>query len=280
MTRKQGENVSPTAYATGYFWYRHGLSHPALATPQGKVLDRAFGLLIKGTQALSGVSLQAMMLARHQGIDAVLDAAIADGRVSQVIEIAAGLSPRGWRFAQRYGSDLTYVETDLPQMVALKRRLLGDAGLLSAHHRVVELDALASDGPQSLTGVAAALDPTRGTAIVTEGLMNYLPPVAACDLWRRIAATLGCFPRGLYLSDFYLTQENRGAAMLAFGAILSTFVRSRMHVHFNSADEATGAMRTFGFAGVDIHRTADIDATRDLAVQPGADRVRVLEAKT
>lgn len=278
MPRKQGENVSPTAYATGYFWYQHGLSHPALATPQGKLLDRAFGVLIKGTQSLSGVSLQAMMLARHRGLDAVLDAAIDSGHVSQVIELAAGLSPRGWRVARKYGARVHYVETDLPQMTALKCRLLGDAGLLTPQHQVVELDALKTAGPQSLAAVAKALDPMRGTAIITEGLMNYLPPDAAKNLWRRIARTLSRFPQGQYLSDFYLTQENRGAATLAFGAILSTFVRGRMHVHFHSADQAARAMQSFGFSTVDIRRTADIDAIRDLGSQPGADRVRILQA--
>ena len=91
------ERISPTAYATGYMWYRQGLSHAAFVTPQGKRLDRAFGLLTRLTRRLSGVSLDAMMLARHKGIDAVLTRAIDEGRVSQVIEIAAGLSARGWR---------------------------------------------------------------------------------------------------------------------------------------------------------------------------------------
>ena len=55
-----------------------------------------------------------MLLARHHLIDHRLHAAIESGRVGQVIEVAAGLSPRGWRFASRYGSRLTYLEADLP----------------------------------------------------------------------------------------------------------------------------------------------------------------------
>jgi O-methyltransferase involved in polyketide biosynthesis len=272
--------VSPTAYATGYLWYRLGLSDAALVTPQGRRLDRGFRALTRLTQLLSGVSLDALMLARHQGIDAVLMQAIEEGRITQVIEIAAGLSARGWRLRKRYGDRITYVESDLPAMAAEKRRLLHRAGLLGDRHRVVEIDALADDGPQSLAAIAAMLDPQQGTAIITEGLMNYLPPDAADGVWRRIAAVLGRFPAGLYLSDVYLMHENRNAAMAAFGAILQVFVRGRMFVHFDTVAQAQRRLAGFGFAQVRVHATGDLPATRDIARTRGGDRVRILEATT
>jgi O-methyltransferase involved in polyketide biosynthesis len=277
MARKT-TRVSPTAYATGYLWYRLGLSDAALVTPQGRRLDRGFRALTRLTQLLSGVSLDALMLARHQGIDALLTQAIDDGRITQVIEIAAGLSARGWRLRKRYGDRITYVESDLPAMAAEKRRLLHRAGLLGDRHRVVEIDALADDGPQSLAAIAAMLDPQQGTAIITEGLMNYLPPDAADDVWRRIATVLGGFPAGLYLSDVYLMHENRNAAMAAFGAILQVFVRGRMFVHFDTVAQAQRRLAGFGFAQVRVHATADLPATRDIARTRGGDRVRILEA--
>ena len=273
------EKVSPTAYATGYFWYRHGMSHPALATPQGKRLDRAFGVMIKGTRALSGVSLSAMMLARHKGIDAVLTRAIEDGRVSQVIEIAAGLSPRGLTFARRYGDRITYLETDLPAMAATKRKLLDKAGLLSDHHRVIELDALEDSGPQSLAQIVMQLDARRGTAIITEGLMNYLDPASAKGVWRRISKNLGKFPQGVYLADVYLRPEQASPAMIAFGAMLSAFVRRRMHVHFRTPEDAAAAMHTAGFKSTKLHKTSSLPETRELSRTPGGDRVHVLEAR-
>ena len=48
------ERISPTAYATGYLWYRLGLSDAALVTPQGERLDRGSRILTRVTQALSG----------------------------------------------------------------------------------------------------------------------------------------------------------------------------------------------------------------------------------
>lgn len=274
---RNSEKVSPTAYATGYLWYRHGLSHPAMATPQGKRLDRPFKLLMK---ALGGGTFETLMLARHKGIDGLLSRAIEDGKVGQVIEIAAGLSGRGIRMMQRYGDRLTYIETDLPHMAALKRRLLTEAGLISKRHRVVEINALADDGPHSLAELARTLDPKLGTAIITEGLMNYLDKDSAKGVWRRIAQNLRGFPHGLYLADVYFTQQNRGVGAILFGAVLSSFVRGRLHIHFDSPQHGVEIMQSAGFRSATIHETRDLPETRELAKQRGGDRVQVLEAHT
>ncbi|NKF22005.1 class I SAM-dependent methyltransferase [Solimonas marina] len=277
---QHGETISPTAYATGYFWYRHGLSHAAFATRRGRRIDFAFDLLARGTKTLSGYSIEALMLARHRGLDARLQAAIDDGRIGQVIEIAAGLSPRGWAFCRRYGPALHYVETDLAAMADAKHMMLDEAGLLSARHRVVTVDVLADEGPQSLAAVAATLDPTVGTAIVSEGLMNYLDDDTARAVWRRIAATLSRFPNGVYLSDLYLRERRTHPALAAFGALLGRFVRGRMHLHFSTTSEADAALRTAGFTQVRAIAADEIDATRCYASTRGGDAVRILEAWT
>lgn len=274
------EQISPTAYATGYLWYRLGLSHEVLATPRGKRLDRAFQTLLKVLKPIGGSPFDDLMRARHLGIDSVLTQAIDSGRIGQVIEIAAGLSGRGLRMAQRYGSRLLYLETDLPAMVATKRGLLEKAGLLSERHRVIELDALADSGPNSLAAVAGALDPKVGTAIITEGLMNYLDPPVARGLWSRIAQNLQRFPQGLYLSDAYLSTENTSLYAAIFRKVLATFVRGNMHVHFKSMDDGLALMRAAGFARAQIHEPGSLPETRNIALRPGGRRVRILEANT
>ncbi|MGH8456173.1 MAG: class I SAM-dependent methyltransferase, partial [Stenotrophobium sp.] len=215
-----------------------------------------------------------------RGIDARLTKAIDAGQVSQVIEIAAGLSGRGLRMMQRYGDRLTYIETDLPAMVATKRRLLEDAGLLADGHRVVVLDALASSGAKSLAGIAKTLDPKRGTAIITEGLMNYLDPAAAHGVWRRIAKTLSRFPQGLYLADAYLQSDQRGASSRLFGKVIGSFVKGRLHVHFETREQGLKLLRSFGFKSAVLHKTRELPETREIARTPGAERVHVLEAWT
>src|SRR3974390_96983 len=221
MAAASTARISPTAYATGYFWYREGLSHPALATAEGQRMDRLMRPVLTALQRRGGLSMTALMLARHRGIDAVLTRAIEEGRVGQVVEVAAGLSPRGWSIKQRFGHRVTYIETDLPQMVALKQRLLQQGGLLTPGHRVVELDALAESGPHSLDTLSATLDPTVGTAVITERLMNYLDLQSARATWWRIAAALKRFPHGVYLNDLYLRPRHLNPMGAVFMTMLS-----------------------------------------------------------
>src|SRR5438094_340621 len=104
------ETISPTAHYTGYVWARNGLSHPQLQTLEGRVLFEALRPTMSVSRLLGAPSLEDYLMARHTAIDALLERAIEAGEISQVVEVAAGLSPRGWRFSQLYGARLTYVE--------------------------------------------------------------------------------------------------------------------------------------------------------------------------
>ena len=243
-----GNRIGPTAHYTGYVWARNGLSHPDLATREGRLLFDSLQPVMLGSRAIGGATLEAYLLARHRAIDALLERAIDAGEVGQVIEVAAGLSPRGWRFTRRYGARLVYVEADLPEMAEHKRAALERMGSLSERHRVREVDALREDqGPGSLAAVAGELDSDEGLAIVTEGLLGYLPTDAVEGIWRRFAHTLAGFAAGRYISDLHLA----GAAtpqVRAFRVALSAFVRGRVYLHFSDAGEAEKALLAAGFA--------------------------------
>ncbi|TDU31058.1 O-methyltransferase involved in polyketide biosynthesis [Panacagrimonas perspica] len=274
------DRISPTAHYTGYTWFHNGLSHPSLATAQGRVMYHGLRPLNAVSRRLGTPTLEGVLLARHRSIDAQLEAAIESGAVSQVIEIAAGLSPRGWDFARRYGDRITYIEADLPDMAAHKRRLLVRAHLASANHRVVELDALAESGPRSLAQLADSLDPTKGVAIITEGLINYFPTDAVLGMWRRFATTLRRFPTGLYLSDLHLKADNRGIGVAAFMRLLSTFVRGSVYLHFESAQAASRALADAGFEQ-GVARIPDAVRSADGSLDKrGARMVRVVRAET
>src|SRR3954447_15313984 len=102
MPRPHPETISPTAHYTGYVWFAHGQSHEAFATRTGRLMYHA----LRGPNALaqraSLPTLEGMLLARHRLIDLRLAEAIESGAIAQVVEVAAGLSPRGWRFRTRY----------------------------------------------------------------------------------------------------------------------------------------------------------------------------------
>jgi O-methyltransferase involved in polyketide biosynthesis len=273
-----GDRVGPTALYTGYVWSRNGLSHPELTTREGRILFDSLQPTMLASRALGGSTLEAYLLARHRAIDALLERAIERDGVTQVIEVAAGLSPRGWRFARRYGERLVYVEADLPEMAARKRDALGRMGSLSERHRVDEVDALREDdGPGSLGSVVAELDPGQGLAIITEGLLGYLPPDAVAGMWRRFARALGRFETGRYISDVHLGGAQT-AQVRAFRVLLSAFVRGRVYLHFAGAAEAEAALGAAGFARAEVRRAADVvvEAPGDA----GARLAHILEAST
>jgi O-methyltransferase involved in polyketide biosynthesis len=244
--------ISPTAHYTGYVWARHGLSHPQLSTREGRVLFELMRPILTASAALGGASLETYLLTRHRAIDVLLERAIEDGGITQVLEVAAGLSPRGWRFTQRYGARLVYVEADLPEMARRKRAALQRMGSLGERHRVVELDALRDRGPGSLAAVAEELDRGGGLAIITEGLLSYLPRDAVDGIWRRFARVLAEFAHGRYISDLHLARV-QSAQVRAFRVVLSAFVRGRVHLHFDTPEAAASALRAAGFGSVTIH---------------------------
>lgn len=271
--------ISPTAHYTSTVWFRHGLSHPALATARGARLHAALRPMNACYERLgTSPSLDMMLLARHLSLDALLEREIGAGRVGQVIEVAAGLSPRGARFTRRF-ADLPYLETDLPAMVRHKRRALEAGGLRGPRHEVVALDALAEQGPASLEALARRLDRDRGLAILTEGLLGYFDTPAVEAMWRRFARVLRGFAHGVYLSDLNLAGDVHGMrSTRAFRLILSRFARGRVHLHWDTAAAAEAALRDAGFATAALHLPCEV---RELAF-PGGERhhtVRLVEAR-
>ncbi|MGZ4297637.1 MAG: class I SAM-dependent methyltransferase [Solirubrobacteraceae bacterium] len=271
-----GDNISPTAHYTGEVWRRAGLSHPWLGTREGRVMVDALHPLMAVSEALGGPSLETYLLARHRAIDALLTEAVERHGITQVIEIAAGMSARGWRFANRYGERLTYVEADLPTMAARKRAALERIGSLSETHRVVAVDALQASGPGSLPELAGELEPDAGNAIVTEGLLGYLPTDAVLVLWARIAGVLDTFPAGRYISDLHLGSVQTPAVRF-FRRLLAAFVRGQVYLHFDDAAEAEAALRDAGFASASVRRAGSIV---ELPAGQQRSTAHILEAST
>lgn len=267
------EAISPTAHYTGYVWSRNGLSTPELTTTEGRVLFEALHPWMVVSGRLGRPSLESYLLARHRAIDALLERAIEQDGITQVLEVAAGLSPRGWRFTQRYGERLTYIEADLPAMAARKRDALRRAGSLGEHHQVRELDALQEDGLSELTH---ALDHEAGLVIISEGLLGYIAPGDLSALWRRFAVALEGFATGRYLSDLHLAATQT-IEVRAFRVVLAAFVRGQVYLHFDDAGEAEAALREAGFKSATVVPANEVIGEKR---RSGAQLAHILEAST
>jgi O-methyltransferase involved in polyketide biosynthesis len=253
--------ISPTAHYTGHVWARNGLSHPELDTTEGRAMYEFMrpSMLVSG--ALGAGTLERYLMARHTAIDRVLTRAIEQRGISQVLEIACGMSPRGWRFTERFPS-LVYVEADLPAMAARKRSALERMGSLSERHPVVDIDVLSDD---SVAAAVDDLDRGGGLAIITEGLLGYLPTDAVLGIWARFATTLSGFSTGRYISEVHLASAAT-PAIRAFRLALGAFVRGRVYLHFDEPDDVRAALGEAGFGDVELHGTNE--------------RVRIIEAST
>jgi O-methyltransferase involved in polyketide biosynthesis len=277
MSESGSAAISPTAHYTGEAWVKNGLSHSELATWQGRVLHGALALPNAASRRLGGPTLEGLLLARHRIIDSRLEELI-DGGISQVVEVACGMSPRGWRFSERYGDRLTYVEADLPAMAQRKREALERMGSLGDHHRVVELDVLRDGDPGSLEALAADLDPAGGLAIVTEGLLSYLDDATVDSLWVRLAKVLGRFDRGAYLSDLRFARRERGTPERAFDVILGAFVRGKVHAYRGDESTAEASLRDAGFKEALLHRGDQHPAAAEARDDAGSAVICVIEA--
>ena len=100
-------HISFTAHYTGYIWYQMGISHEALATSKGKSLAYLVHPLESWAEKYVGGSMRTTLKQRHTMLDHDLEKLIQENPDLQVLEIACGLSPRGWWFRQHYPS-ITY----------------------------------------------------------------------------------------------------------------------------------------------------------------------------
>ncbi|HWC48171.1 MAG TPA: class I SAM-dependent methyltransferase [Solirubrobacterales bacterium] len=267
--------ISPTAHYTGETWVKNGLSHPRLATWQGRLFHATMALPNALTRRLGAPSLDGVLLARHRIIDALLEEKIEDG-VTQVIEAACGMSPRGWRFSERYGEALTYIEADLPPMAQRKREALAAMDSLDEHHRVADLDILRDGGPSSLESLVAQMDPAKGLVIITEGLLTYFDNETVEALWARLARMLKPFAPSAYLAD--LRVGSPGATERAGALLLSAFVRGRVHAYPGDEASAEATLRAAGFSQAKLHRCDEHPAAAEVTESASAGMLSIVEA--
>jgi methyltransferase (TIGR00027 family) len=110
--------------------------------------------------------------------------AATDAGIRQAVILASGLDARAYRLP--WPSGTTVYEIDQPQVIEFKTTTLGSLGAQpTADLRVVGMD-LRNDWPTALR--AKGFDLAQPTAWIAEGLLVYLPPDAADQLFDNIAS--------------------------------------------------------------------------------------------
>lgn len=252
--------IAPTAHFTAQAWVREQF-------PNSHYFDTLTGrFLFGGTRVALGVARplappplrfhHQYLFIRHH----VFEQRLRELAPDYVLEIGAGLSPRGLSFCQS-NPELTYVELDLPHMVAAKRRYLGGAPLPSNYH-LGSVDLLADS---FATDVPVTPSPGARIVAITEGVIDYLDMDEKRLALGNIAQFLSVHGGGHYLLELHprelYADWERGARFLLglLGLLVGRSFRDRL---FGDTAEALAFLRACGFAGAAVLDSAALNQSR------------------
>lgn len=271
--------ISISAHYTGYVWYKNGLSDPRFVTPMGRAANLLFTPVNAILNTLAGAHIDTFLLQRHVVLDYLLAQLIEDEGVEQVVELASGLSPRGYRITERY-PQVSYLETDLPDMAAHKATLLNRLRR-PARHSIRSCNILDENGPDSLKTVLASLDSSKKTVIISEGLVNYFPLPVIREVWGRLANELKRFTGGYYLTDLYpnLTTHPSYRYVKMAQKLVGVLTRGQWPLHYNGDADIEAGFKQDGFLQVDVVNPEDIYSLLNLPKPKRQSLVRIVKAK-
>lgn len=271
--------ISISAHYTGYVWYKNGLSDPRFVTNAGTAANLLF-MPINGTlKLLAGANIDTFLLQRHLVLDHLLTELIEKEGVEQIIELACGLSPRGYRMTERY-PHISYLETDLPGMATRKAQLLNSLHR-PLRHGVRSCNILDQAGPESIRAMLADLDRRKKTVVISEGLVNYFPLETIREVWSRIAKSLKTFEAGYYLTDLYpdAKQHPSYRYLKAAQKVVGAFTKGQWPLHYESDEAIEQGFIEDGFNTVDVINPTDVYQQLNLPTPKTPSLVRIIRAK-
>lgn len=240
-------HISFTAHYTGYIWFQMGISHPALATAKGKSLAMLANPVEAIAEKYVGGSMRTTLKDRHTLLDEHLTQLIQQYPDLQVLEIAAGLSPRGWWFREHF-PNIEYRELDLPDMAKTKTDALKQ---IDAHSpEVLSVDLFTEDFKNAF----AVFDTQRPLVIISEGLINYFDKALLSQLLKAIVEYGQNFSALHYLTDLYPEPVKNKLAKIIWTSskLLKVMSRSAFSFHFVSPTEAREFFTQAGFNQVEV----------------------------
>ncbi|WP_010115272.1 class I SAM-dependent methyltransferase [Acinetobacter sp. P8-3-8] len=240
-------HISFTAHYTGYIWYQMGISHPLLATSKGKTLAMIAHPIESWGEKYVGGSMRTTLKERHTMLDERLKQLIEQSPDLQVLEIAAGLSPRGWWFRQHYPT-IDYRELDLPDMAKTKQTALKQIDAQSPD--VLSVDLFTADFQKAFE----VFDPNRPLVVISEGLINYFNKDLLQQLIQSIAHYGKDFKTLHYLTDLYPEPVKNKLAKVIWNSskLLKVMSRSAFSFHFVTPEEVRTFMQNAGFGNVKV----------------------------
>lgn len=186
-------------------------------------------------------------------------------RITQVVEVASGLSSRGLSVTS-YDPSIRYVELDLPHMIKRKKAAVKAVGERPYNLHFVEGDALDIGNLKNAFNVGR-FDNTKPVAVINEGLMRYFPFPAKTAYAQHVARVLNWFSGVWLTTDITLRsvmeaedRHNPGQND-ELGRLSGMDLRANA---FESVEEGREFFQRLGFS-VHLHRYTEV---KDMLVTP------------
>ncbi len=185
--------------------------------------------------------------------------------ISQVVELAAGIAPRGLNLATAHPG-YRYVELDLPVVVEQKQELVRRTGIDTPPNlSVVSGDVLNDADVQRTTDT---FDPDKPIAVVNEGLMRYLTFEEKTTLAHSVRRLLEKFGGVWITPDISLKQALSRENEAASGHISRLSQSTGIDVSRNVFDDVAHAKRFFEELGFTCEEHSFLEVS-DQLVSPG-----------
>jgi O-methyltransferase involved in polyketide biosynthesis len=258
MSGARGGDLAVTALYTAGTWAWAGIEGAELLdhADSRRVFGATNAALAVARALTPGLrSLRHSLVHRHTMIDHLLRASGA----RQVVELAAGLSPRGARFTR--DPTLRYVEVDLPHVIARKIALLERTPAGREVRARPNLHLVAGDVLE--VALDPLVEPGEPVFVIAEGLFMYLQPDAQRVLLRRARALAARAGRGTLVFDRVPPREEPppGAVGRALEGMMKRFTRGQTFAKDErTRDELAAEVSAAGFAAVEMIEPAAVAA--------------------
>lgn len=162
---------------------------------------------------------------------------------TQVLELAAGLSPRGIEFASR---GIVYVEADLAESISLKREVV--TAMLGSVPKDLHLSAASAIDGEQLRACCVPFTAGRPVAVTTEGLLRYLTFEEKAQAAANVLEILRHYGGWWITPDIHLRSLAQRQPLTQREAELKTLGRSLDANYFEDLDHAREFFEGCGFA--------------------------------
>ncbi|MDF5711950.1 MAG: class I SAM-dependent methyltransferase [Nostoc sp. S4] len=203
------------------------------------------------------VLLTARVEARYKAINQV----IAQYQITQVLELASGLLPRGLLMSKN--PNITFIESDLPEMIRYKQQLIQQLVGERSNLHFIEIDA--TSRPSEFIKSTPLLKAGQPVMILCEGLLTHLTLVEKELVCTNIREMLHRYSGVWITSDFIDTgslmrsqQDDSGLKkLLQAGTNLTG--RSLVNNNFGTLEQARQFVYEQGFRATEYNMLKVID---------------------